>query len=164
MNTALGYEMFAESQEQHRWLEQLVGQWRVEQECMESDKKTLMMSDMVCRMIGGLWLVSENTGQSEKGGVWICIMTLGYDPQQNAYHGTFVGSMMTHLWQYRGQVDATGRRLPLATRGPRLEGSGQANYRDTVEIVSADKWLFTGEMQQEDGAWKRIMHSTHSRI
>ena len=154
--------MFAKPQEEHRWLEQLVGSWNVEQDCVMPDGTTKSTSEMSCRMVGGLWLVSENAGESPEGD-WTCIMTLGFDPSKKAYVGTFLGSMMTHLWQYQGVVDESGSRLPLMSRGPTFDGSGVTNYRDTVEIISPDKWLFIGEMEQNDGQWKQIMLSTHAR-
>ena len=77
--------MFAKPQEEHRWLEQLVGSWRAKQECrMPNEEPTFLESQMSCRMLGGLWLVAENVGSSEETGDWTCVMTLGYDPQQNA--------------------------------------------------------------------------------
>jgi hypothetical protein len=43
------------------------------------------------------------------GGLARMLMTLGYNPQTRRYTGTWVGSMMTHLWVYDGWLDA-GRR------------------------------------------------------
>ena len=155
--------MFGKPLEQHRWLEQLVGTWGVEQSCqMPSGDSSQSQSVMSCRMIGGLWLVTENKGRSDEGD-WTCILSLGYDPRQDAYIGTFIGSMMNHLWQYKGQLDLSGRRLPLVSRGPTFDNQGMANYRDTIEIVSADQWRFDSEMQHEDGQWQQIMTATNTR-
>ena len=156
--------MFAKPLEQHRWLEQLVGDWRVAQECSMPDGPKQTVSEMTCRMIGGLWLVSENKGKTPEGGDWTCIMTLGFDPKQEAYVGTFVGSMMTQLWQYKGQVDESGKRLPLSARGPSMDGTREANYRDSVEIISADQWRFSSEIEQENGEWMQLLNGTHTRV
>lgn len=156
--------MFSKPQTEHRWLHQLVGNWRIEQQCTLPDGTTNQTKGiMTCRSIGGLWIVAESSGQSDEGEDWTCLLTLGYDPKQNAYIGTFIGSMMTHLWQYKGQVDESGRRLPLDSSGPTFDGSGHAAYRDTVEIESDDCWRFSGELQHEDGSWLPIMSSMHYR-
>ena len=47
-------------------------------------------------------------------------MTLGYDPVQKRFVGTFIGSMMTHMWIYNGTLDAAGKVLTLDTEGPGL--------------------------------------------
>ncbi len=155
--------MFGKPQEQHRGLDQFVGSWRIEQTCHTPDGKTnQVQSEMTCRMLGGLWLILDQSGTSDEGD-WTCMTTLGYDPKKNQYIGTFVGSMMTHMWEYQGQVDASGKRLPLSTVGPTFDGAGTANYRDTIEVVSADVWRFTSDMEQKDGEWSQIMAATHTR-
>ncbi len=35
-------------------------------------------------------------------------MTLGYNPDTKRYLGTWIGSMMTHMWVYDGVIE--GRR------------------------------------------------------
>lgn len=90
-------------------------------------------------------------------------MTLGFDPAKNSYVGTFIGSMMTNIWMYHGIVDASQKRLPLDTEGPRFDGSGMCNYRDTIEFIDQDSWLFTSEMQNDDGQWGQFMCGKHTR-
>ncbi len=156
--------MFDKPQQEHQWLSQLVGTWRIEQHCTMPDGNTNQAEGrMTCRSVGGLWLIAESTGESDEGDPWTCIMTLGFDPKQNAYVGTFLGSMMSHLWPYNGRLDASGKRLPLDSTGPRFDGSGMAKYRDTIEILSPDQWRFTGELQQDDGNWISIMNGMHTR-
>lgn len=45
------------------------------------------------------------------------IMTIGYDPHRQRFVGTFVASMMTHLWMYEGALDDGERVLTLETEG-----------------------------------------------
>lgn len=154
--------MFGKPQDEHRWLEQLVGDWRIEQDCrMPDTPPTITTADMTCRMLGGLWLLAESHGSSEEGD-WSCVLTLGFDPARDTYVGTFVGSMMTHLWQYTGQRSPDLNQLQLSCTGPALDGSGTAGYRDTLMIVSADEWHFTSEMQAGD-AWQLLMKAVHTR-
>lgn len=156
--------MFAKPQQEHQWLEQLVGNWTVEQQCTMPDGNQVESSGrMSCRMIGGLWLLAESTGVDPEGNPWTCVMTLGFDPAKEAFIGTFLGSMMTHLWPYHGRRDPSGNRLPLDSEGPKFDGSGTTRYRDTLEIVSPNEWLFDGEVLSDDGTWVEMMHGRHRR-
>ena len=156
--------MFAEPQSEHRWLAQLVGKWAFEHACEMPDGQTSSTrGEMHCRMLGGLWLICESAGESAEGGAWTSIMTLGFDPAQGCYVGTFVGSMMANIWSYRGGLDASGKRLPLDTQGPTFDGTGTCRYRDTIEIEHGDQWLFTSEMQNGDGQWVKFLDAKHVR-
>ena len=157
--------MFAKPQAEHRWLDQLLGNWSFEHECQTPDGSTSKTpGTMTCRSLGGLWLVCESSGQSDQGGDWSSIMTLGFDQAKNQYVGTFVASMMTNIWPYQGVIDASGKRLPLDSEGPKFDGSGSCKYRDTIEIVDNDNWLFTSELQSDDGIWTQFMVGKHTRL
>lgn len=156
--------MFAKPEAQHHWLDQFVGKWSFEHNCTMPDGSTnTTPGKMVCRSLGGLWLICESSGGSDDGGQWSSVMTVGFDPAKGQYVGTFVGSMMTHLWQYEGVVDASGKRLPLNCEGPRFDGNGMCPYRDTIEIVDKNTWLLLSEMQTDDGSWVKFMTGTHTR-
>lgn len=156
--------MFAKPEAQHHWLDPLVGNWSFEHDCTMPDGSTNKTpGKMVCRSLGGLWVVCESTGSSDEGGEWSSIMTVGYDPARGRYVGTFIGSMMTNIWHYEGLVDESGKRLPLDCEGPKFDGSGTCQYRDTIEIVDNDTWLLTSELQTDDGTWVKFMTGTHTR-
>jgi hypothetical protein len=156
--------MFGKPQKEHQWLDQLVGQWRFEHECQMPDGSSSTTSgEMTCRSLGGLWLVCESTYQSPDGGGWTSIMTVGFDPTQNQYVGTFIGSMMPNIWPYHGVLDSTGKRLPLNSEGPKFDGSGIGKYRDTIEIVDENTWLFTSELQADDHTWVQFLNGRHTR-
>jgi hypothetical protein len=87
------------------------------------------------------------------GGSATTLMTLGYDPEKQRYLGTWVGSMMTHMWVYDGELDASGNILTLSTEGPDLETEGKvAKYRDVIEFVTEDVRALTAHTQKEDGS------------
>lgn len=156
--------MFAIPQQEHKWLDQLVGQWKFEHDCLMPDgSKSSTHGAMTCRSLGGMWLICESSGESPDGGAWSSIMTLGFDPAQSQYVGTFVGSMMANIWPYRGVLDATGKRLPLESEGPKFDGTGIGKYCDTIEIIDADTWLFISEFQSDDGSWVQFLSGKHTR-
>ncbi|MDA8743700.1 DUF1579 domain-containing protein [Rubripirellula amarantea] len=157
--------MFAKPQSEHQWLDQLIGDWTFEHDCkMPDGNSSATHGKMTCRSLGGMWLICESSGESAEGGAWSSIMTLGYDPAQHQYVGTFVGSMMANMWPYRGVLDADGKTLPLDSEGPTFDGTGTAKYRDTIKITGKDSWLLISEMQGDDGAWITFMNGKHERV
>ena len=156
--------MFAEPQQEHKWLDQLSGHWKVQHDCQMPDgSKMTTLGTMTCRSLGGMWVICEGSFESPDGGAWSSIMTLGFDPAKNQYVGTFIGSMMATIWPYHGVLDASGTRLPLNSEGPKLSGDGTCAYRDIIEIVDADTWLFMSEFQADDGTWVQFMNGKHLR-
>ncbi|TWT95576.1 DUF1579 domain-containing protein [Neorhodopirellula pilleata] len=156
--------MFAKPQSEHQWLDQLLGQWKLVHECQTPEfGKSITEGSMTCRSLGGMWLICESTGESPDGDSWSSIMTLGFDVTQNQFVGTFIGSMMTNIWPYHGVLDATGKRLPLNSEGPAFDGKGTCLYRDTIEIVDPDHWLFSSEFQSDEGPWVQFMSGKHTR-
>ena len=156
--------MFAKPQPQHHWLDQLIGNWKIEHHCeMPDGSRSKTDGKMHCRSLGGMWLISESEGVSPEGEAWSSIMTVGFDTVLQRFVGTFVGSMMSNVWHYQGDLDESQRRLPLECEGPKFDGAGTCQYRDTIEIVDANRWLFTSEFQNDDGQWYKFLNGIHTR-
>ncbi|HZW08375.1 MAG TPA: DUF1579 domain-containing protein [Phycisphaerales bacterium] len=158
--------MKAEPQEQHRWLQRLVGEWAYEHEaCMAPGEPAQKFTGVeTVRSIGGLWTVGESRGEMPGGGAAVMIMTLGFDPARGRFVGTFLGSMMTHLWLYEGTLDGAGRTLTLETEGPNFgPGGGTAPYKDVIEFKSDDHRTLTSIMRQPDGSWQTFMTAHYRR-
>jgi hypothetical protein len=159
--------MQTEPQQEHQWLQQLVGEWTYETEAtMEPGQPPLKCegSERV-RSLGGIWILTEGQGQMPDGTPATAVLTLGYDPQKQRYVGTWIGSMMTHLWAYEGTLDATGRVLTLAAEGPNMITAGQmAQYKDVIEIKSDDHRVLTSHMLGDDGAWHGFMVAKYRRM
>jgi hypothetical protein len=156
--------MFAKPQVEHQWLEKLIGDWEFEHVCtMPDGTRNSTPGRMTCRSLGGMWLICESSGESD-GSPWSSMMTVGFDPTENHYVGTFIGSMMSNIWHYRGLMDPAGTCLPLESHGPRFFGTGTCSYRDTIEIIDHDTWMFTSEFQDDDGTWVNFMSGKHTRV
>lgn len=158
--------MRAEPSKEHEWLHRLVGEWTFEAEAMmapgELPAKTAGTETV--RSLGGLWTVAEGEGEMPGGGTGTSIMTLGYDPQRQRFVGTWIGSMMTHLWVYEGSLDAGERVLTLESEGPGFSGDGTlAKYRDVIELKSDDHRVLTSHVQGEDGGWQPFMTAHYRR-
>ena len=153
--------MFAEPQQEHRWLEQLLGTWSVTSD-MTGDSGSEWIERV--RSLHGLWVVAEGEGEMPGGGAATTMMTLGYDPRRQCYVGTWVGSMMTHMWVYEGHLDATGKNLTLDCEGEDFEQPGRmARYQDIITMKSPDHRLLTARIQSADGSWKQIMQAEYRR-
>ena len=91
-------------------------------------------------------------------------MTLGYDPQRRRFVGTFIGSMMTHLWVYDGVLDAAEKVLTLDTEGPDMAVEGKiAKYKDVIEFKSDDHRVLTSHVLGDDGKWHGFMTAHYRR-
>jgi Protein of unknown function (DUF1579) len=152
-------------QKQHQWLDKFIGEWTSETEYSiepngEPSKST---GTEVVRSIGGVWIVAEGTGNLPDGGIGTTMMTLGFDPQIDRFVGTFVGSMMTHLWLYNGSLDATEKVLTLDTAGPNFSQTAIAKYQDIIEFVSDDYRVMKSRILMEDGNWNHFMTAHYRR-
>jgi hypothetical protein len=158
--------MFEKPQAEHEILQKLVGNWKVLGECSMPDGTTdKSESGVTFKSINGMWVVGEGTMPGPEGDDFRTIMTLGFDPVQSRYVGTFVASCMTKLWVYNGAYDAAARKLVLDATGPRFDGKpGEAPYQDTIEFVSDDEFILASQMQGDDGKWFSFMKSVHNRV
>jgi hypothetical protein len=148
-------------QREHRWLERFIGEWTSATEMsMEPGKppEKCHGTDTV-RSLGGLWILAEGQGEMPGAGPVSMVLTLGYDPQRKRFVGTWIGSMMTHLWVYEGSLDAADRALTLETEGPSMAApeSKTARYRDVMEFKSQDYRVLTSHTLSEDGVWHQFM-------
>jgi len=158
--------MNEQPQKEHQWLQQLVGEWTYESDCsMGPDQPpSKMKGTESVRSLGGLWVQCEGRCEMSGGGVMTSIMTLGYDPKRKRYVGTFIASMMTHLWVYEGELDAAGKVLTLDAEGPSFTAEGKiAKYKDAIEIKSADQRVLSSRTLGDDGKWHGFMTAHYRR-
>ncbi|WP_326540018.1 DUF1579 domain-containing protein [Pseudorhodoferax sp.] len=158
--------MQSEPLEQHRWLAQLAGEWTMDGEADMGPGQPQHRSTgtETVRSLGDLWIVCEGTSDMPGGGAAQMRMTLGYDPERQAFVGNWVGSMMTLMWVYQGQLDTERRVLTLDTEGPSFTGDGKTvRYQDVVTLVDERTRTLHSQTLGEDGQWKRFMTATYRR-
>jgi hypothetical protein len=158
--------MQSEPQKEHQWLQRMVGEWTSEAEMkMKPDEPTVKSQGTESvRSLGGLWILAEGKGEMPGCGAATMLLTLGYDPQKKRYVGTWVGSMMTHMWVYDGTIDATGNVLTLDTEGPSMAGDGKmSRYQDVIEFKSDDHRILASQVLGDDGEWHRFMTAHYRR-
>jgi surface antigen len=155
--------MKAELTEEHAFLQKLIGTWEVDAADPDGKIDHGTWTETV-RSLHGLWFLCEGEGTMPGGGAAATLLTLGYDPDKRKYTGTWVGSMMNHMWAYEGALDHTGRTLLLDTSGPDFEHEGQsASYREAITLINDNERTFTSSVRQPDGSWKEFMIANYRR-
>jgi hypothetical protein len=158
--------MKTEPRKEHQWLQKFVGEWTFEGEAeMGPDKPPEKFSGVEhVRSLGGLWILAEGQSEMPGCGPATTLMTLGYDPQKQRFSGTWIGSMMTHLWLYHGALDAAEKVLTLDTEGPAMAIEGQmAQYQDVIEFKSDDHRVLTSRLLGDDGQWRQFVEAHYRR-
>jgi hypothetical protein len=116
------------------------------------------------RALGELWVLCEGRSELPGGGMATTLMTLGYESGQNAFVGTWVGSMMTWLWVYSGSLDPAERILTLTSEGPDFSGQNKlTTYRDAIEFLGEDHRVLRSQRLGDDGEWHQIMMADYKR-
>lgn len=157
--------MDAKPQDEHRWLQQLVGDWTYESNCSPDKPEEVSTGTESFRPIGDFWVVGESAGEMPVGGGEALMrITLGFDPAKGRFVGTWVGSMMPMLWTYEGSLDADRKILTLESEGPSFSGDGTTSkYRDILEIKSPTERLFYSKVLGADGNWNQFMTARYTR-
>lgn len=157
--------MHAEPSKEHRWLEQLAGEWESEMEGTAGpDQPPVKHTGTETVRSLDVWVVCEGLTPTPDGKPMRTVMTLGYDPAKGKFVGTFIGSMMTNLWLYEGELDAGGKKLLLRAEGPSFtDPTKTAQFIDTVEIVSPDHRTLSSQFRADDGTWHHFMTAHYRR-
>jgi Protein of unknown function (DUF1579) len=168
METNLTQEitMQTKPQKEHEWLQKLVGEWTYETEAVMGPDQPPEKSvgTETVQSLGGLWVVAEGRGEMPGCGMATTMMTIGYDPQNQGYVGTWVGSMMSYLWVYSGELDAAKNVLTLHNEGPSMSDAGKmVRYKDVIEVKSDDHRVMTSHMLADDGQWHPFMTVNYRR-
>ena len=116
------------------------------------------------RSLGGIWIVAEGQGEMPGCGTATTLMTLGYDPQKQRYVGTWIGSMITYLWVYDGELDADRTVLTLNSDGPAMMGDEKmAKYKDVIEFKNDAHRVMTSYVLDDNGQWHHFMTANYRR-
>jgi len=151
---------------EHRWLHKFLGDWEYEGSFPGgpgNEGFSFKGSEHV-RAVGDAWIQGE--GSNDMGGEnCTMIITLGYDTRRKAYVGTWIGSMMDHMFQYEGRVEPDGRTMVLESTGPcMMDPTKERKYRDITEFKTDDHRAFRAEMLGDDGTWSPMMSFDMYRV
>jgi hypothetical protein len=152
---------------EHRWLERLVGEWEFTPPLppdMPEPPGVPGTFVQTFRSLHGIWIMGESSMPVPDGTIGTAVITLGYDPDKGRFVGTWIGSMMTHLWVYDGELDPDGRVLSLYSMGPDMGGTDRMlRYCDAIEMVNEDHHVLRSSVQDDDGEWREFMAVDYRR-
>lgn len=150
----------------HAWLEQLLGEWKVESEFTMPDGSKMKTEGIEkVKSVGGLWAFAELKDEMPGGEPATMYTTLGYDVSFKHYRGCWFGSMSSHLWVQVGHLSEDGKTLTLECEGPDMMEDGKtALYRNIIEIQDADHRTQIAMGPDEKGEWQQYMITTYTRI
>ncbi|MEM6570630.1 MAG: DUF1579 domain-containing protein [Planctomycetota bacterium] len=152
--------------DEHRWLQQLVGDWEltIEASMAPGAPTTTWHSTESTRALGEFWIVTE--GNADFGGqAFQSLQTVGYDPKQDAFVGSWIDTIQAMMWTYEGSLDESGRVLTLAADGPGMtDPSKTSKYEDRIELVGPDHKRLTSAVQGDDGEWITFMTAEAKRV
>jgi hypothetical protein len=159
--------MFPGPVKEHEVLKKFVGEWETQSEAVMAPGQPAMkcQGSINAKMLGGFWVLTEFEMESDMMDMkMLGQMTLGYDEKSKKYVGTWVDSMLNHMWKYEGTLDKAGKILTLEAEGPNfMQGGKLAKFRDVYEFKSQDEIATTSQMQGEDGKWITFMTGTAKR-
>jgi uncharacterized protein YndB with AHSA1/START domain len=144
---------------QHGWLHRMLGEWTMTSECSMGPDQPPMTGEGTERVtsLGGYWVVGEGEGTMPGGFPARWTITMGHDAATGRFRGTWVGSMMPHMFLYDGTLSEDGRTIALESEGPAFDGKGMARYVDSVTLVDDDHRIMTSEVVNPDGSRTRFM-------
>lgn len=151
---------------EHAWLQNLVGEWRIESEMSMEPGGPKMKSAGTAsvKSLGGLWAFSENTETMPGGTEMTSYFVLGYDVSFKEYRGCWIGSVSSHLWRYVGSLSADGTTMTLDCEGPSMIKEGEtALYRDVIELIDDSHRTLTSYAQDDKGEWQEFSKSHYFR-
>jgi hypothetical protein len=158
-------EMGTKPVEQHKWLQNLVGEWNTEAEMTTPEGETMTSTGTESvKDLGGLWAFAEGKGEMPNGASMEYKSAIGWDVSFNEYRGCWFASMSSHLWKYTGTLSDDGKKLTLDCVGPHMMKDGEtANYRDVHELIDENTRTMTSFGQDDDGNWQQFMLVRYSR-
>jgi len=160
-------EMGTKPAKEHEWLQNLVGEWRIESEMSMEPGGPKMKSagTASCKSLGGLWAFSENNETMPNGLPNHSYFALGYDVSFKEYRGCWLGSVSSHLWKYTGTLSTEGKSMTLDCKGPSMvEDNKTALYRDVIDLIDENHRTLTSYGQNNKGEWEEFMKADYFRV
>jgi hypothetical protein len=145
------------------FLRKLVGCWEGVADATSSNPERAVWRENI-HSVYDAWYVGEGHGAMPGGGSATTLLIVGFDRDRGKFVGSWVDTMMNHVWVYEGALDETGRTLVLETSGPDVAAPERtARYRERIAFEDGDNRIFSSEIEGEDGGWKTLMTMRYYR-
>jgi hypothetical protein len=110
----------------------------------------------------GLWLVTHFDG--EIGGMKFSgLGTLGYDPVEKKYVGTWIDSISPHLTTSKGDYDEETKTLTMTAQGRDLESGEVITAKHILKYADDDTRTFEIHMPGDDGEHWKMLEVNYTR-
>lgn len=160
---ALLAQDFPKPGKEHDWLKQLEGEWDCAAEFYHGPEPMKMKATESARMsLNGFWLTTTFKGEFF-GAPFEGRVVLGYSPYKKKYVGTWVDSMIPHLFASEGELDAAGKVLSMSVDAVHPETGQPVKERWVTEIAGPDKHTFTFYGPGPDGKEKKNGEIVYTR-
>lgn len=148
----------------HKVLRKDVGVWKAEMKIYTAPGADPIKSSGTerNRLIGGLWLISNFTGDFE-GQKFNGHGQFGYDIDKKKYIGTWVDSMSNHMSMMEGTYDEKTQTLTMTGEMAEPDGT-KVKTKNVTKYEGKDKRIMKMYMQTPDGQWVESMEIVYTRI
>ena len=158
----------AQPTDNHRWLQRIVGDWKMQGTMSMPDGSTMESTGTEkVEALGELWVIGVMRSSMSAEGEMDARLTIGYNSAKGTFEGNFVASMMDFQWIY-SSGELVGNTLTLNCVGPNMlpgaEPGSTTNYRDVVELVDNDTRYLRSFAEGPDGQWTQFMEAKYTRV
>ena len=150
-------------QPEHGLLKRFYGEWRYVKKSVpeRGDPQVLGSGELSAELLGDFFVVSRWKGDAY-GDQYNAVQTIGFDTSKKKYTGTWVDSIMSHLWQFDGSLDESGKMMTLVAQGPSPDGE-TTTFRERYQFNSPDSITVFAETLMDDGKWVRFITTKLTR-
>jgi hypothetical protein len=150
---------------EHEWLKPLEGTWDVACKFhMDPSQAPMEMKGVETSKLdlGGFWLLSEFKGEMF-GKPFEGRSTTGFSPQKKKFVGTWIDSMVPHLFVSEGELDAAGKVLTMIAEALDMATGKPTQERWVLEILDKDTHTFTFYGPGTDGKERKTGEMKYTR-
>lgn len=111
---------------------------------------------------GGMWLVSRFKGDIF-GMPFSGIGTVGYDPIDKKYVGTWIDSISPHLTTIKGEYDAAAKTMNMVAEGRDFQTGQVTQSKHITRYVDDNTRTFEIHAKEEGGKERKVMEIQYKR-
>jgi hypothetical protein len=156
---------FPKPGKEHALLKSLTGEWIVSGKFfMDPSQPPMEIKGMETGKmeLGGFWLLSEFKSEMF-GAPFEGRSTMGYSPAKKKYVGTWVDSMVPHLFVTEGEADAAGKVITMVGDGLDPATGKSSKERWVIEVKSDELHTMTFYNNGSDGKERKTGELTYTR-
>lgn len=111
---------------------------------------------------GGMWLVSRFSGEIF-GMPFSGMGTVGYDPIDKKYVGTWVDSISPHLTVLKGEYDAAKKTMTSIAEGRDFETGQVTQSKHITRFIDDNTRVFEIHAKEEGGKERKVLEIQYKR-